>query len=95
MKRAHKVHIKLKEENKSLIDKLDIAIEALESAKELNEWICKHISEADYQSNINEVSLDQTDAWIEMDDSMRNGLLASYRDQFEQALDKIKEKDND
>lgn len=57
--------------------------EALESAERLREWISAEIS---HRSHAAEELGQGLAAWKGMDDCLRNGLLASYREEFTEAL---------
>ena len=67
-------------------------IKAVEAARELNQWIAEKISKARYQVYTDKIQIHETIAWQELDDSMNNGWLASFRDQFYEALKNAGEK---
>lgn len=81
----------LEAENKALREGMKEANGALKSAEELNKWIASNISSACYENKVKGVSVEDTKPWEEMDDSMRNGWLASYREEFYIAINRINE----
>jgi len=62
--------------------------EALESAVKMHEWVCTRINQTEYRMEEKEEGLPES--LQEMFDSMRDGLMASYRDEFGSALSKNK-----
>lgn len=51
-------------------------------ASDLGDWIAEQISSAEYDSEEKGVPLSETKGWKILADAMRNGYLASYREEF-------------
>lgn len=63
-------------------------LEAVKAAEKLNDWIADHITTTIYEAEELKKPLMEIKAFQEMDEAMHNGLLASYRDQFAEAIEK-------
>lgn len=66
-------------------------LDALKAAVELSDWIAEKISKLEYEDYLiedrhKEGKLNETKIWEELTDSMRDGLMASYHEQFREAL---------
>jgi hypothetical protein len=65
-------------------------VEAVRAAKEMSDWFMEHSRQADHAHSELKQPLHETAGWKELVDSGYNGLMASYQQQFEEALAKVK-----
>ena len=74
------------EANARLIASAPDLLEALEAAEQLRQWIVNEISSRVYEAEEKQ----NPRAWDGIDDCLRDGTMASYRDQFADALNKAR-----
>jgi hypothetical protein len=80
---SHATLIALVQETAAEIERLR---KTVISAQTLQEWVGEKVSDAEYAHEEIGTALEKTTSWEELTSSLRCGRLASYRDEFYQAL---------